>query len=268
MVWHKNAGADTCNVGPFTVNASTIPFGASPYSPQLRRSDDARRGAVDSGGVAALWSGRRHQPRAFPPDPAVADPAGAQHRSGSLAHGGHVVQPADPRAQTGRAHDDADDTGNHRAGRLVRPLVGRAGRAGRDLTPRSQSQFGAAASSAVSARRTRVRSTAHKTTTTTTAPADLSLNGTKDVVPFPDVPPANDGRGNGSRKRSSAIDPLSVAAHGTPMAVLLVGSVLIVAAVRFALGLIGRDVRRLIPRRRHRSFGGPIGPPGDGHAQS
>ena len=255
MLWHEADPSDgTCTAGPFGVQATTAPFGASPYSPSsgavtlvdAAPSIPAASGCAHSDSVNAALS-LPLSPAPDPPPNTIANPAITVEASFSpsiqLPAPPPTTTTPPPTATTPPTSATAVPGPASNAPQMLPAVTGSADAVHRRTVARIAPPRNA------------------KATTTTSTTVDTSLNGVRDVVPFPDVGTARPASPNGPRARNPAIDPLPAAAHGPSTAVLLFGAALVIAAVSFALGLIGRDVRRLVPRRaRRRRLGGPISP--------
>jgi len=257
MLWHEEVATDgTCSVGPFAVHAATGPTGTSPYS----RASGAVT-MLDAAPSIPEASGCQHADSinaalALPTTPAAAPPGTVPNPAvtvGATFSPAIQTAPAPPPPPTTTTPKPRPSTPGATPStapqvQLVPPAPTTAART---VVPAPRRRF---------VERVETRST-RKTTTTTSTTVDTSLNGIRNVVPFPDVGSGSAGSANGPRPRNSAIDPVPASSSGPSMYVLLVGAALVIAAVSFALGLIGRDVRRLVPHRRaRRTLGGPISP--------
>jgi hypothetical protein len=261
MLWHDHdSDAGTCSIGPFAVNATTTPFGAARYSqgsgaatmldgaPAIpEASGCSHDGTVNSALSLPILPSGEPLPADTTPVPAIV--VGASFSPPVRVPAPVVTPTTRPTPPTAPARVTPTPTSGTAPASTMTTSAPHAG-----LVPHAASALQRANQERNVVRR--------KVTTTTTPPTtvDTSLKGVRNIVPFPNVGTGGPSSADAARSRNSAIDPLPVSTKDRSMALVFAGLVVVIAAVAFALGLIGRDVRRLIPARSRHTLDGPIAP--------
>jgi hypothetical protein len=241
MLWQQNdASSPPCSVGPFTVNASTAPFGSTPYSAQ-------------SNAVTML--------DAAPSVPAAQDCSNASTVNGIVPL---PVDPPPPAPPTNTVPNPAwTTTLTFSAPLPVTPPPTKPGPPSTVGAPTPPASTGATSPPPTAAAtggthataRARAHSTkaaAKSTTRATATPPPINPNDVPDLLPI-DPAPARAGYANGA---NNAIDPVPVGAKDPTSSTFVVGALaFLVIATALALRLIGHDIRGLLPARSRQRVG-------------
>jgi len=260
MSWQNDdTAAPACQVGPFTINASTAPFGSSPYSAGAMTVLDGAPSVPASQGCADFAVVNDYVP--LPVEPANAPAGTVPNPAWTLQV---ALSPA-PTLSTPTTTTTTTTTTSPPSTTSTGPVA---------TTPNTAGGGTAATPPPAPTPVRYARPAGHprtplktKAITPTTAAAHAQAPAPIDpsLVPIPPSPGSStDAAGRLNSPNPNAIDPVPASAKDPSSLAFLIGVfVVIIAAVAFALPLIGRDIRRLLPGRSRERLGGPITlPPG------